>query len=58
MPERKKHRQQTDQSQPIGEQQIAEIQALAGSLKYGSIMLIFQDGVLVQMEKHEKIRVH
>lgn len=46
------------QSGSIGEQQIADIQALAGTLKYGSIVLVFQDGILVQIEKHEKIRVH
>ncbi|HBM48438.1 MULTISPECIES: YezD family protein [unclassified Clostridium] len=42
---------------PICDEQIADIQALAGTLQYGSIVLVFQDGALVQMEKHEKIRV-
>ena len=51
-------KKQSQQAEPIGAQQIADIQALAGTLKYGSIVLVFQDGVLVQIEKHEKIRVH
>ena len=52
------YKKQSQQAEPIGEQQIADIQALASTLKYGSIVLVFQDGVLVQIEKHEKIRVH
>ncbi len=58
MPDNRKQIQQSDQTKPIREEQIADIQALAGTLQYGSISLIFQDGVLVQIEKHEKIRVH
>lgn len=58
MPDNGKQKQQSDQTKPIREEQIADIQALAGTLQYGSINLVFQDGVLVQIEKHEKIRVH
>ncbi len=58
MPDNGKQKQLSDQTKPIREEQIADIQALAGTLQYGSISLIFQDGVLVQIEKHEKIRVH
>lgn len=52
------YKKQLRRSDSIGEQQIADIQELAGSLRYGSIVLVFQDGELVQIEKHEKIRVH
>jgi hypothetical protein len=41
---------------PISPQQIQIIQELAGSLAYGSISLIFQDGKLIQIEKNEKFR--
>ena len=42
---------------PISPKQIEEIQKLAQSLDYGSISLIFQNGQLIQIEKHEKIRL-
>ena len=42
---------------PISQKQIEEILRLANKLAYGSISLIFQDGKLIQIEKHEKIRL-
>lgn len=41
----------------ITEQQFQQIQQLAETIRYGSINLIFQDGVLIQIEKSEKIRI-
>lgn len=46
-----------DAKGPISEEQIEKIQNLAKSIKYGSITLVFQDGVLVQIEQNQKIRV-
>jgi len=34
-----------------------KIEELANSIHYGSINLIIQDGILVQIEKSEKIRI-
>lgn len=42
---------------PITEEQYREIERLAETIRYGSVNLVFQDGVLVQIERHEKIRV-
>ena len=36
---------------------LEQIQKLAETIRYGSITLVFQDGVLVQIEKNEKIRI-
>ena len=43
--------------QAITPEQLQQIQTLAGTLRYGSITLSFQDGVLVQIDKNEKIRI-
>ena len=43
--------------EPITEQQLLQIQKLAKNLRFGSITLVFQDNVLVQIERNEKIRV-
>lgn len=40
----------------ISEQQLRQIQELAQTIRYGSITLVFQDGVLIQIDKSEKIR--
>lgn len=37
--------------------QIRKIQEIAAAIQYGSITLVFQDGVLVQIERNEKIRI-
>lgn len=36
---------------------IKEILKMVEQIKYGSITLIIQDGVIVQVDKNEKIRV-
>lgn len=37
--------------------QIEQIQALARTIRYGSITLVFQDGLLIQIDRSEKIRI-
>lgn len=36
---------------------IQEILKMAEQIKYGSITLIIQDGVIIQIDKNEKIRI-
>ncbi|WP_369283663.1 DUF2292 domain-containing protein [Oscillibacter sp. GMB15532] len=43
--------------QAISDQQLRQIQQAAESIDYGAIHLVFQDGVLVQIDRSEKIRV-
>lgn len=35
----------------------ARIKSLIGSIKYGSITLVIQDGKIVQIESHDKVRL-
>lgn len=42
---------------PITPRQLRQIEQLAQGLRYGSITLVFQDGVLIQLDRNEKIRV-
>lgn len=44
-------------SEAITPAQIQKIQQVASTLRYGSITLLFQDGVLIQIDKNEKIRL-
>lgn len=44
--------------QAIAPDQLQQIEAFANSIHYGSITLLIQDGVLVQIEKNEKIRIN
>lgn len=43
--------------QAITDEQVEKIRELAEEMQYGSINLVFHDGVLVQMERNEKIRL-
>lgn len=43
--------------QAIPQVQVKQIQELAETIRYGTITLVFQDGILIQIEKNEKIRV-
>lgn len=45
------------QKQSISLQQLRQIQELAETIRYGSITLVFQDGILIQIDKSEKIRI-
>ena len=37
--------------------QVERIKAMAQNIRYGSITLVFQDGILVQIDKSEKIKI-
>ncbi len=41
----------------IGKKQIKLIQEIAEDVLYGSITLVFQNGVLVQIDRNEKMRI-
>lgn len=41
----------------IAQAQIQQIQELASTIRYGTITLVFQDSILIQIEKNEKIRI-
>ena len=45
------------QRRAITQEQLRQIQELAETIRYGSINLVFQDGILVQIDRSEKIRV-
>ncbi|HWS44078.1 MAG TPA: YezD family protein [Pseudoflavonifractor sp.] len=45
------------QQHAITPQQLRQIQELAETIRYGSITLVFQDGILIQIDKSEKIRI-
>lgn len=41
----------------IPDDQLKYIQKIADDIRYGTITLVFQDGVLIQIEHNEKVRV-
>lgn len=41
----------------LTKEQLNNIQKIVSEIKYGSVTLIIQDGVLLQIEKNEKIRL-
>jgi hypothetical protein len=41
----------------IENKKLEEILKMVGEVKYGSITLIIQDGVIIQVDKNEKIRM-
>ena len=41
----------------ITSEQLRQIEEFANSIHFGSITLVFQDGILIQIEKSEKIRI-
>lgn len=41
----------------ISDEQIETIKELAGSIKFGQVTLVIQDGVLVQIETTRKLRM-
>jgi hypothetical protein len=45
------------QKQSLTSAQLKQIQEMAETIRYGSITLAFQDGVLIQIDKNEKIRI-
>lgn len=49
----------TNEAKKVGlsKEQLDDIQKIVSEIKYGSVTLIIQDGVLLQIEKNEKIRL-
>ncbi|MPM11112.1 hypothetical protein SDC9_57451 [bioreactor metagenome] len=43
--------------QAITSAQLQQIQKIAETISYGSITLVFQNGVLIQIDRSEKIRL-
>jgi hypothetical protein len=41
----------------ITQQQLQTIEDLSRTLRYGTLTLVFQDGVLVQVDRNEKLRI-
>jgi hypothetical protein len=41
----------------ITQAQLQQVRELAETIRYGSITLVFQDGVLIQIDKNEKFRI-
>ena len=39
------------------EEVLTEVRRLVGEITYGSVTLVVQDGVVVQIERQEKIRI-
>lgn len=48
----------TEHHSAITSEQMEQIREFANSIRYGSITLVLQDGILTQIEKSEKIRLH
>jgi hypothetical protein len=51
---------QTRQRQPgePGDQAVAEIRNALRGIRYGSLLIVVQDGVIVQIDRTEKRRLH
>jgi hypothetical protein len=45
-------------SAPLDPTLLREIAAALRGLRYGSIELVVHDGRVVQLERHEKVRIH
>lgn len=50
-------RKNGDQKPAMTQAQTQQVQELAKNIRYGSITLVFQDGILIQIEKNEKFRM-
>lgn len=47
----------TNNKEIIENKKLQEILKMAAEIKYGSITLIIQDGIIIQVDKNEKIRM-
>lgn len=45
------------EKQPFSNEHLKQLLQLINTVKYGSITLIIQDGIVVQIDKNEKIRL-
>ena len=52
-----REKKETEQKKPITQEQLQKIEQMAQNIRYGSLTLIFQDGVLIQVDKNEKVRL-
>lgn len=41
----------------ISDQQMEQIRKIAKNIRYGTVTLVFQDGILIQIDRSEKIRL-
>jgi hypothetical protein len=41
----------------ITAEQLKQLQEMAETIRYGTISLVFQDGLLIQIDKNEKFRI-
>lgn len=41
----------------MSQERLVQIKDIVSSIKYGSVTLVIQDGILLQIEKNEKIRL-
>lgn len=48
---------ETAPKRAITERQLQQIRQIAETIQYGTITLVFQDGVLVQIDRNEKFRI-
>lgn len=46
-----------DKKNPISQENLEKILQLLGDIKFGSVTLVIQNGVLIQIETNEKIRL-
>jgi hypothetical protein len=46
-----------EQKTAISEKQVKMIKEIAEDISYGTITLVFQNGILVQIDRNEKIRI-
>ena len=44
-------------TQKVKQEDLEKIAELIETVKYGTVTIVIQDGKIVQLEKHEKLRV-
>lgn len=47
----------TDTKENIKQEDLDKIAELIGTVQYGTVTIVIQDGRIVQLEKHEKLRL-
>lgn len=47
----------TNKTNSITEEEIRKLLGMVKNIKYGSVTLVIQDGVIIQIESNEKIRL-
>lgn len=54
---RGKREMKTDTKENIKQEDLDKIAELIGTVQYGTVTIVIQDGRIVQLEKHEKLRL-